>query len=100
MTLDEATEKIRQKAAMAPSFGHTALFDFDEDGVVFLDGTQTPAVITNDNQDAEVTLATSLDTFGKILSGDTDPNFAFLMGKLKIRGSMGLALKMNGLLES
>ncbi len=100
MTLDDILTKIRQKAAMAPSFGHTALFDFDEDGCVFLDGTQSPPVFTTERQDAEVTLATSLETFGKILSGDTDPNFAFLMGKLKIRGSMGLAMKLNSLLES
>lgn len=99
MTLDDILTKIRQKAVYAPSFGHTALFDFDEDGCVFLDGTQSPPVITTDRADAEVTLATSLETFGKILNGDSDPNIAFMMGKLKIRGSLGLALKLNAFLE-
>jgi putative sterol carrier protein len=99
MTLDDIITQIRQKAVYAPSFGHTALFDFDEDGCVFLDGRESPPVISAARQDAEVTLATSLETFGKILSGESDPNIAFMMGRLKIRGSMGLALKLNAFLE-
>lgn len=99
MDLEQITDKIRQRLGQG-GFNHTALFDFDEDGKIFLDGTQSPPVISNTESDAEVTLATSLETFSKILDGSQDPNFAFMMGKLKVRGSMGLALKLNGLLEA
>jgi putative sterol carrier protein len=40
-----------------------------------------------------------METFEKILKGDQDPNIAFMMGKLKVSGSMGLALKLNSMLE-
>jgi putative sterol carrier protein len=40
-----------------------------------------------------------LQTFENILAGSQDPNLAFMMGKLKIKGSMGLAMKLNGILE-
>jgi len=33
------------------------------------------------------------------MDGRQDPNVAFMMGKLKVQGSMGLALKLNGFLE-
>lgn len=99
MDLDQITEKIRDRFGRG-GFNHTALFDFDEDGKIFVDGTQSPPEIVNEERDAEVTLATSLETFSKILSGDQDPNFAFMLGKLKIRGSMGLALKLNSMIES
>ena len=58
-----------------------------------------PPVATLEDKDAEVTLVTSIETFEKILSGQQDPNIAFMMGKLKVQGSMGLALKLNGMLE-
>ena len=99
MDLEQITETLRKRIGSG-GFNHKALFDFDEDGKVFIDGTQSPAVVTNEEQDSEVTLATTLETFSKILDGTQDPNFAFMMGKLKVRGSMGLALKLNGLLES
>lgn len=99
MTLDDIVSKIRQKTAYATGFHARVLFDFGDDGCVFVDASQSPAEISTDAQDADVTLSTSIETFSKILNGESDPNIAFMMGKLKIRGSMGLALKLNALLE-
>ncbi len=96
MSLEDLTEKMKTRLA---GFNHTAKFDFEEDGVIFVDATQTPPVVSNEDNDAEVTLRTSIETFEKILRGDTDPTIAFTLGKLKVSGSMGLALKLNSFLE-
>lgn len=96
MSLEDIAEKLTARLA---GFNHTMKVDFDGDGFVHVDATQTPPVATLEDKDAEVTLVTSLETFEKILRGDQDPNIAFMMGKLKVQGSMGLALKLNGLLE-
>lgn len=96
MSLDDLAEKMKAKMA---GFNHTAKFDFDGDGVLFVDATQNPPVVTNEDNDAEVTLTTTLETFEKIIAGQQDPNIAFMMGKLKVKGSMGLALKLNSILE-
>lgn len=100
MTLDEIVSKIRQKTTYATGFQSRVLFDFGDDGCVHVDATLTPAEISTESKEADVTLTTSIETFSKILNGESDPNIAFMMGKLKIRGSMGLALKLNALLES
>lgn len=96
MGLQDLSEKL---ASRLGTFGHTVKFDFEEDGILFVDATQNPPVISESDEDAEVTLTTSLETFEKIVDGKQDPNIAFMMGKLKVKGSMGLALKLNGLLE-
>lgn len=96
MSLDSIRDKMSVKLA---GFNHSVKFDFEDDGILHVDATQSPPVISNDDKDAEVTLRTSLETFEKIVDGTQDPNIAFMMGKLKVSGSMGLALKLNSILE-
>ncbi|HNQ92982.1 MAG TPA: SCP2 sterol-binding domain-containing protein [Alphaproteobacteria bacterium] len=99
MSLETITEKLRQKMQYAAGFRHTVLFDLGEDGFIHIDGSESPPEMTFEDKDAEVTLECSTETLDAILDGSTDPNMAFLMRKLKIRGSMGLAMKLGSLLE-
>ncbi|MCB9982809.1 MAG: SCP2 sterol-binding domain-containing protein [Rhodospirillales bacterium] len=99
MSLEAITSKIQQKMAMAGGLSAKVKFDFGDEGCVFVDTTQTPPLISNEDHDADTTLKCSLNTFEGILNGTQDPNIAFMMGKLKIQGSMGLAMKLNSILE-
>jgi putative sterol carrier protein len=99
MTIESVTEKITKKLSRASALAAKVKFDFDEDGKIFVDATQDPPVVSHADEDADVTLRCSLDTFDAIMEGRQDPNVAFMMGKLKVQGSMGLAMKLNGLLE-
>ena len=99
MNLEDATNKIRQKMSKAAHIKARVKFDFGDDGVVFVDSTQDPPTINNEDQDADASLVCSLATFEKLLAGDQDPTMAFMTGKLKVKGSMGLAMKLNSILE-
>lgn len=99
MSLETVTERIRQKLSFAPQINATVKFDFGDEGVVHVDATKNPAVISHDDAEAVTTLACSVETFTKIMDGQQDPNIAFMMGKLKVRGSMGVAMKLNAILE-
>lgn len=96
MSIDDIAEKIQPRLA---GFNHTVKLDFEEDGILFIDAVQNPPVVTKEDAEAEVTLVTSIETLEKMLAGQQDPNLAFMTGKLKVRGSMGLALKLNGIFE-
>lgn len=99
MNLEEATAKIKHKMARAGHIKARVKFDFGDDGVVFVDSTQDPAEISHEDKESDTTLALSIDTFEKMIAGAQDPTVAFMMGKLKVKGSMGLAMKLNAVLE-
>jgi putative sterol carrier protein len=99
MSLEIVTEKITSKIAAARGLSARVKFDFGDEGLVFVDTTQTPPAVSHEDAEADCTLICSLETFNGILSGSKDPNIAFMMGQLKIKGSMGLAMKLNSVLE-
>ena len=99
MSLEIVIGEIKQKMKMAPPVNARVKFDFGDEGVVFIDGTKSPPEISQEDGEADTTLISSLDTFQAILNGTQDPNIAFMMGKLKVKGSMGLAMKLNAILE-
>lgn len=99
MSLQNITETIRQKMARAAHIKSRVKFDFGDDGIVFVDNTGDAPVISHDDTDADATLACSIDVFNKIIAGEQDPTMAYMMGRLKIKGSMGLAMKLSSVLE-
>jgi putative sterol carrier protein len=99
MSFEGAKEKITAKVKTAPHVDGKFKFDFGEDGVIFVDNTQNPPAVSEADEKADVTLVTSLSTFEDLLSGKQDPNIAFMMGKLKVKGNIGLAMKLNAILE-
>ncbi len=99
MSLEDLTAKIKQKMAMAAGLNARVKFDFGDDGLIYVDTTQNPPEISNEDKDADTTLICSQETFKGILAGSQDPNIAFMMGKLKVKGSMGIAMKLNAILE-
>jgi putative sterol carrier protein len=47
--------------------------------------------------DADATISASEETFGQIASGDLNATTAYMTGKLKIKGDMGAAMKLQKL---
>ena len=98
-SLEAVTEKITAKLSRGASVNARVKFDFGDQGLIFVDATQTPPLVSHDDAEADTTLVCSIETFAGFMDGTQDPNIAFLMGKLKIQGSMGIAMKLNGMLE-
>lgn len=99
MSLDDAKNRIQQKLSLAGRLNARVKFDFGDEGQIFIDATQTPPVMQEQGEEADVTLLCTLDTFTGFLNGSQNPSLAFMMGKLRVKGSMGLAMKLNAILE-
>ncbi len=97
MSLQDITAEIRDKADSMDANGKTVKIDLQGDGTIFIDGTTNPPTVSNDDNEADVTLIISEDNFEGLIDGSLNPQMAFMMGKLKIDGDMGLALKLGDL---
>lgn len=85
--VNAAVEKLNEKIG---SFGATAKFVIEDEGSIMIDESGARAA----DEEAEVTLTASRDTFEGILDGSVNPATAFMTGKLKIDGNMGTAMQL------
>ena len=99
MTLEELTTKIRERMGEQSGLDGVLKFDLGDDGAITLDGKSSPNTVTNDDGDADCTVGVSLGDLIDMIKGDLDPMAAFSLGKLRIEGDMGLAMKLGGLMN-
>lgn len=81
-------------AKMDGGFDGLAKFVVEGEGAIMIDQTGARA----GDEDADVTLTASRETFEGILNGDENPTAAFMTGKLTIDGDMGKAMQLASVL--
>lgn len=77
------------------AFDGSLKFDCGDDGVVVLaDGTAGL-----EDRETDCTIRISEDNLVKLLTGKLNPMTGVMMGKLKVSGDMGVAMKLGQLLK-
>ena len=97
MTLEYATQDMIKTADGADPVGATFKFVFEE-GVIHVDGTGDPAIVTNEDKDADCALHMKMATYEKLKAGKLSPTMALMTGKVKVKGDMSIALKLQNYL--
>jgi putative sterol carrier protein len=94
-------EKIAQKLQNHPetSKAVNSIYEFnitgDNGGVWTVDLTKEPGTVqAGSGGNAKCTVTCASSDFMNIVSGKMNPQMAFMSGKLKIKGDMGLAMKL------
>jgi putative sterol carrier protein len=95
MGLDELTNRIKEKVGTNSGLDATVKFDLGSDGVIYVDGKSSPNSVSNEDKDADCTISMTLENFLQLIQGDLDPTTAYMFGKLKVEGSMGVAMKLS-----
>jgi len=69
-------------------------FEITGEGAVVIDADGVRA----GDDETDVTLIADAEVFQDIMNGDANPTTAFMTGKLKVEGSMGMAMKLGSIL--
>ena len=97
MSIAEITEMIRSQAQLNAPLGATLKFKIDDE-VIYLDGTGEENQVSNEDKDADCMISTSGDNFQKLFKGELNPMMAVMTGKVKVKGDMGVAMKLKSLM--
>jgi putative sterol carrier protein len=101
-TVREFFETLPSRADASQTAGMNNTYAFDIEGagqwtVKVADGSVT---VDEGAEDAEVTISASQEVFEKIVAGEQNPTSAYMTGKLKLKGDMGAAMKLQKLFPS
>lgn len=97
MDFNLIVEQISAQASNIEPLGASFKFVLD-DKPIYIDGHGDENTVTTEDKEADCTIITSVDTLQKLKSGDLNPMMAVMGGKVKIKGDMGLAMKLQSLI--
>ncbi|WP_209506893.1 MULTISPECIES: SCP2 sterol-binding domain-containing protein [unclassified Ruegeria] len=83
-----------QKGLSGKSFDGSLKFDCGADGVIVLAENRA----TTQDRDTDCTIRISQENLTKLLTGKLNPMTGVALGKLKISGNIGVAMKLGQLL--
>ena len=97
MEIKTIIDGINAQAVGAAPLGSCIKFQLD-DNIIIVDGSGENNVVSTEDKEADCTIITSVDTFRSLQTGDLNPMMAVMSGKVKIKGDMGAAMKLQSIL--
>jgi putative sterol carrier protein len=87
----------RTDASRLAGMNNSYLFDIEGEGQWLVRVADGAVDVTEGGGDADATIAASSETFDKIVKGEQNPTTAYMTGKIKIKGDLGAAMKLQKL---
>ena len=91
------TLPTRADESKLAGMNNSYLFDIEGEGQWLVNVADGQISVAEGGGDADATITTSAETFDKIVAGEQNPTTAYMTGKLKIKGDMGAAMKLQKL---
>lgn len=99
MSTETVATEVRSHLMQFAGLDYKVKFVLDEGGVLLLDGTTIPPTLLEEDGDADCVISISEDNALKLMNGQLNSMLAYTMGKLKIDGSVGVAMKLASMLD-
>jgi putative sterol carrier protein len=91
------TLESRVDHSKTAGMNNSYLFDIEGAGKWKVDVNDGNVTVTEGGENADAVISTSDETFSKIASGEQNATSAYMTGKLKVKGDMGAAMKLQKL---
>jgi acyl-CoA dehydrogenase len=99
MAFETILSKVtRFAAATAPVLGKSLKFDFGG-SVIVIDGKGDANVVSTEDKEVDCAISVSMDDLQGMMNGSVNPMMAFMSGKIKVKGDMGVAMKLQSLFK-
>lgn len=95
MTFDEILNRFTSAGATVA--GKKVKFDFGDAGKIYLDGVA--GKVSSEDAAADTTIKVKLEDFVDMAGGKLDPTSAFMQGKLRVEGDMGVAMQLQSVMS-
>ena len=92
--IDQAILSLKEKMGDQVVEG-SIKFQINNIGSIVIDGGE----IRESDEETDCTLSGEIETFQEIFNGEISSTAAFMSGRLKVDGSMGIAMKYNSILS-
>lgn len=99
MTLESVTQQIEKRLPDLAPLDATVKFVVEPSGIVLIDATQSPPVVSHADADADTTIRIAEDKLEQLIDGRLSPTLAYTLGQIKVEGSLGVAMKLASLLD-
>lgn len=88
-------DTLHENLPKLAGLGAVVCFDLGRDGQWLVDArSRQPALNPDDDPDPACTIKISADNLVKLMGGKMDPMLGYTLGKIKVQGSMGVAMKL------
>lgn len=99
MVSDVLEARLESVLPALSRLGAVVKFDLGDDGTPILDARTPPAVLTAEvDTPPDCTIKITQDNLLKLLDGKLDPMLGYTLGKIRVAGSLGVAMKLMGAL--
>lgn len=98
--VDDLVRDIQARSAQLRGLNARVRFVLGGSGDVILLDASTPNIsVARGDGEADCTLRITPENLSKLIAGKLNPMLAYTMGKLKVEGSTGIAMKLASMLD-
>lgn len=96
--LEQITEKIKTRVGEDCGLKAVLKFALDDDQYLVIDASVVPNIVHNEDQTADCTIKVKKVDMVAIMEGKQNAMTAFMFGKIKVEGNMGIAMNLSKIL--